>query len=125
MIFPVAYYRDSLLMNLIALLVAILVDQMRAAGEGGCSDLCGGEAPNWLVGAASFVRGRGGKAGQLLLGDQDIEQQADDSSDVVINQIISIIFFCNFVKLNGCFVFILTFYTRVCNVRNSEAPQVA
>jgi hypothetical protein len=80
----VSYYRDALLLNVVAIFMGILVDQMRAAGDGGCGDVCGGEAPLWLVGAASFVRGRGGKAGQLLLGDPDIEQQLDGSTENVI-----------------------------------------
>ncbi|XP_059487218.1 neuronal acetylcholine receptor subunit alpha-5-like [Neocloeon triangulifer] len=66
----VSFYRDTLILNLAAMAIAIITDQMRSAGDGGCADLCGGQAPKWLVGAATFVRGRGGKAGQLILGVQ-------------------------------------------------------
>ncbi|XP_059486949.1 uncharacterized protein LOC132203300 [Neocloeon triangulifer] len=79
----ISFYRDTLILNLAAIAIAIITDQMRSAGEGGCADLCGGQAPEWLVGAATFVRGRGGKAGQLLLGEHDLEQQSEDSSEVL------------------------------------------
>ncbi|XP_065334599.1 neuronal acetylcholine receptor subunit alpha-5-like [Cloeon dipterum] len=80
----VAFYRDSLILTLAAVVISTLVEHMRAAGDGGFGDLCGGEAPQWLVGAASFVRGRGGRAGQLLLGEHDAEKQADEDMEDVL-----------------------------------------
>jgi hypothetical protein len=62
--FPALYYRDSMILTVVALVIATSVERAREHNVKF-------EAPRWLVGGAAWLRGQGGRAGQLLLGEED------------------------------------------------------
>ncbi|KAF4527288.1 hypothetical protein B566_EDAN016076 [Ephemera danica] len=70
----VAYYRDAMLLAVVALVIAMTVEGLRDQ-EQTVEASKQQAAPQWLAQLATWLRGSGGRAGQLLLGDTDNEQQ--------------------------------------------------
>lgn len=57
-----------MVMTMLALITALGVERLRDVESKVTT-----EAPSWLTGGASWLKGKGGRAGQLLLGDSDLE----------------------------------------------------
>lgn len=64
----VAFFRDAMLLSLLALSVGVVVASLEES-----------MAPRWLVGLAVWLRGRGGRPGHLLLG-EDMDTDRKDTS---------------------------------------------
>lgn len=57
------------------------------------------EAPRWLVGGATWLRGRGGRAGQLLLGEDNVQVYMTNTRATNIIDLLNIYVYLFFIKI--------------------------